>query len=81
MANIPQNDTTTIYVHTESTNAELAFNAFTHYGNPDTLDTGVYLAAVIGETGVTVVDTERAEQFISDFNHAPGCSVIGYETH
>lgn len=81
MANIPQTDTTTIYVHTESENAQLAFNAFTHYGSPDTLDTGVYLAAVLGETGVAVVDTARAEQFICDFNHAPGCRVTGYETH
>lgn len=72
---------TTIYVTTESELATLAFNAFTHYGEENSLDSGVYLAAVIGETGVAVVDTARAEQFISDFNHAPGCSVTGYETH
>lgn len=75
MANKFPEDTSTIYVEIESENGGIGFMGVTHFGSPDVLDDGVYLAQQFGETGLAIVDAARADDFVSMFNHTPGCHV------
>lgn len=72
---------TTIYVHTSDETAETCFDVITHDGDIDTLERGVFTSGHIGDTAIAIVDSVVADQFITTFDHAPGCSVTGYEKH
>lgn len=72
---------TTIYVHTDGDMGETCFDVITHDGDMDTLERGVFMAGHIDDTAIAIVDNVVAGQFITTIDHAPGCSVTGYESH
>lgn len=73
--------TTTIYVSFETPTAGECFDVLTHDGYPDILEPGVSLAANFGACGVAIVERSQAEGLVNQFNHAPGVTVTGQETH
>lgn len=73
----------TIYVDFDGENGPDCFGVLTHAGDPSELDEkgGVSGAWNMGEYGVAIVDDKFADRLTDQLDHAPGCSVRGYENH